>query len=153
MRKIKSAMSKTLVVVKEDATFQEATAIFSASGRADLDVVNEAGEFVGVISEGDLIRYAIPNFDQLILGENPSMEEINKLFLQSGRINAKSKITPLIIYDPITLSPEDELLKAAIPMVEKQIRSLPVLSAEGKLVGRLTRADICVALLADDGDV
>lgn len=147
MKTISTAMQLNTAVLNEHATIREATTLFSSTSRSDLDVIDDEGKFVGVISEGDLIRYAMPNFDQLILGENPSMDKINKLFLEAGEINGSSKIIPLIIYDPITVSPDDEILTAAIIMIEKQIRSLPVLSSTKELLGRITRADICAALL------
>ena len=44
------------------------------------------------------------------------------------------------------MKPTDEAAQAATVMVEKQIRRLPVVE-DGKLVGTVSRADICRAVI------
>ena len=51
-----------------------------------------------------------------------------------------------MITDPITMKPTDEAASAASVMAEKQIRRLPVVD-ERKLVGTVSRADICRAVI------
>ena len=55
-------------------------------------------------------------------------------------------IKRLIIADPITVHPDDPLLKAAAVMTSRMIRRLPVVH-EGRFIGTVSRADICWALL------
>jgi len=51
-----------------------------------------------------------------------------------------------VIRAAITISPGEDVLKAAGTMISHQIRRLPVV-ADGKLVGTISRADICRAVL------
>lgn len=146
MVKVEKVTSPVFITISDSATFGEAAKIFATTFMGELHVINKQGNFVGVLCEGDLIRYTLPNFDALILSKLINMEEANNLFLTSGKINADSSIKPLIIYDPIKLDPQDELLKAAVIMVEKNIRSLPVVS-KGELIGVVTRASICLGML------
>lgn len=146
MVKVDKATLKVPMTISASATFGDATKLFIDTHMGDLHVTDEQGKFIGTISEGDLIRYTLPNFDELILSKLITMEEANKLFLTSGKINLNSSIKPIIIYDPITLDPQDELLKAAVIMIEKGIRSLPVVS-KGELIGVVTRVSICDAML------
>ena len=55
-------------------------------------------------------------------------------------------ITPLIIREPIVLDPENHVAQAATILVQKNIRLLPVVK-EGALVGTVSRADVCRAVV------
>lgn len=49
---------------------------------------------------------------------------------------------------PITISPDKPLKEAAQLMHEREIRRLPVLDAQGQVIGILTRGDIIRAMAA-----
>lgn len=129
--------------IRVTATMRQAAELVSQSQSSDLMVVDGDNNFVGVLSEGDLIRAVLPKYDELVKGgvTNP----VN-LFVERGHENAEASIGPLVIRSPIMLSPADPVLKAASTMVSKQIRRLPVVE-KGKLVGTVSRADICRAIL------
>lgn len=129
--------------IRVTATMRQAAELVSQSQSSDLMVVDGDNNFVGVLSEGDLIRAVLPKYDELVKGAvgNP----VN-LFLERGHERADASIDPLVIRSPIMLSPSDPVLKAASTMVSKQIRRLPVVE-KGKLVGTVSRADICRAIL------
>ena len=44
--------------------------------------------------------------------------------------------------DPITISPDKPLKEAAQLMHEREVRRLPVVDAQGQVIGILTRGDI-----------
>ncbi len=129
--------------IRVTATMRQAAELVSQSQSSDLMVVDGDNNFVGVLSEGDLIRAVLPKYDELVKGgvTNP----VN-LFVERGHENAEASIGPLVIRAPLMLSPADPVLKAASTMVSKQIRRLPVVE-KGKLVGTVSRADICRAIL------
>lgn len=94
-------------------------------------VIDTEGNFVGVASEGDLIRAVMPDLDEVVAAGG-SLTVVFRIFLS--------------ITNPITVHPSDELLKAATVMTTKMIRRLPVV-ANGKFLGTVSRADICWVLL------
>ncbi len=51
-----------------------------------------------------------------------------------------------MIEEPIIVEPEDHVAKAATVLLNRQIRLLPVVK-EGKLVGTISRADVCRAVV------
>jgi CBS domain-containing protein len=108
-------------------------------------VVDEQGNFVGVISEGDVIRALLPNYDDLIR-DGVKFTEAYNIFLANGRSMRNDTVDKLIIRDPITLAPDDQLLKAASTMISRYIHRLPVVD-DGKLVGTVSRGDLCRAVL------
>lgn len=109
-------------------------------------VVDAAGAFFGVLSEGDILRNALPGFDE-ILNAGGTLHDAYQLFMGKSHELADKPITPLVIRDPLVLHPDDHVAKAAIVLIDRQIGRVPVVEDE-RLVGTLSRANICRAVLA-----
>jgi CBS domain-containing protein len=146
---IRDLMSAYPVRVRDDATVRRAAEIISIGEVSDIMVVDAGGRFVGVLSEGDIIRAALPNFDEVIAAGG-SLASAFDFFILKGRDLADRPILPLVISDPITMKSTDEAAAAAAVMVDRQIRRLPVVD-DGKLVGTVSRADICRAVIYNAG--
>ena len=114
---------------------------------SDLMVIDEVGSFIGVLSEGDILRMLIPDLEGVV-DSGISLRRAFELFVEGGRRYADQPIGRLVIRSSITVAPDDELLKAATVMVTKQIRRLPVVES-GQFLGTVSRGDICWALLCD----
>lgn len=142
---VRDVMTIYPVHIDQNATMHRAAEIISIAEVSDLMVVDPAKNFVGVLSEGDLIRAVLPNFDE-ITAVGGTLSDAFQFFVRKGRELAKRPIAPLVIRNAITLKPTDEAAMAAATMVEKQIRRLPVVE-DGKLVGTVSRADICRAVI------
>jgi CBS domain-containing protein len=93
------------------------------------------------------LRACMPDFEEIVCGGG-TLDHAYAFFVRKGRELEQRPIEPLVIKDPIVLRPEDPVARAATVMVEKQIRRLPVV-AEGKLVGTVSRADLCRAVMAE----
>jgi CBS domain-containing protein len=143
--KIADIMNLNSARIRDTATLRQAAELLSGSDASDLMVVDADGDLVGVLSEGDLIRAALPRYEE-ILRDGGSLHDALETFVENGRSLAAGGIGNLLIKDPITISPHEALLKAAGTMISHQIRRLPVVSG-GKLVGTVSRADICRGIL------
>ena len=133
--------------IRVGATMRDAARRVSESQASDLMVVDADGFFVGVLSEGDMIRAVVPDMDELLATSEGSLAKAYAVFRGIPEdARGDQPIDRHIIRRPITLHPRDELLKAAIVMVNLQIRRLPVVDA-GRFVGTVSRADICRAIL------
>jgi len=133
------------VRISAQSTMQHAAQIISIAEVSDLMVADDDKTFIGVLSEGDVIRAVLPNFDEILEGGG-ALSDAFQFFIRKGRELADRPIAPLIITDAITVKPTDEAAMAAVVMVAKQIRRLPVVD-NGKLVGTVSRADICRAVV------
>ena len=142
---IRDIMTIYPIFIRVETDMRHAAEIISISEVSDLMVVDRENSFIGVLSEGDLIRAVLPSFDEVIQAGG-TLNDAFKFFVTKGRDLANRPIEPLIIRNPITLKLSDEVAQAATIMVEKQIRRLPVLD-EGKLAGTVSRADICRAVI------
>jgi CBS domain-containing protein len=143
--KISDVMNRTPTTIGREASFREAAVLVSRSQTSDLMVVDGDGLFVGVLSEGDLIRAALPDYDDLVR-DGASLGGAWKVFLEKGAELARRPIATILITAPLTFGPGDELLKAASAMINKQIRVLPVVDG-GRLAGTISRGDLCRAVL------
>jgi CBS domain-containing protein len=142
---IRQVMNRNAIRIHVGATMMEAADIVSQTQTSDLMVVDDDNTFVGVLSEGDLIRAILPRFDE-IMQSGGGLSEAFELFIENGHEKAAETIDGLIIRDPITFAPNTHVLKAASTMIAKQIRRLPVVDG-GKLVGTVARADVCKSVL------
>jgi CBS domain-containing protein len=143
--KIREIMNTSAATVDVGATVKQAVVVLADSQASDLMVVAADGRFVGVLSEGDLIRAALPRYDEILQGGG-NLTEAFEVFADKGSALAEKPVEPLIIKDALSVGPQDDVLKAASAMVRKQIRRLPVVDG-GKLVGTISRADVCRAVL------
>ena len=141
---VREVMNINVTRILIGMTLRQAAEVSAFSSAADLVVVDDTGTFKGVLSEGDLMRAALPSLsDAMASGE--ILSGAYDLLEEKARALADQPIDGYVIRDPITLSPEDPLQKAAALMTSKQIRRLPVVEG-GKLVGTVSRADICRAV-------
>jgi CBS domain-containing protein len=144
--RIGEVMDRRTARITVDAPMSLAAELLVLSQASDLMVVDDDGRYLGVLSEGDILRAVMPDFEGL-MESGASLQDAFGIFLDNGRQYGDQPIRRLVIRKSITVSPNDELLKAATVMVTKQIRRLPVVDDE-RLVGTVSRADLCGAILS-----
>jgi len=138
-------MRTPAVRIDQDADIHHAAEVVAWSGVSDLMVVDSDDKFIGVLSEGDILRTALPDIDEIV-DEGGTLDDAFQIFLKKGEKLAGLPITPLIIREPIVLDPANHVAQAATILVQKQIRLLPVVK-DGILVGTVSRADVCRAVV------
>jgi CBS domain-containing protein len=144
---VKGIMDTHVARIRANSNLHIAAEMVALSGVSDLMVVNDSGVFAGVLSEGDILRAALPDIDEIV-NEGGTLEDAYQIFLRRGSELSDRPIAPLIIRDPITLHPDDHVAKAATILISKQIRLLPVVK-DGRLLGTVSRANICEAVVGD----
>ena len=143
---IKEAMSVPPARIRHDSDLYHAAEIVALSQVSDLMVVDGQGSFVGVLSEDEILRSALPDFDEAIQAGG-TLNDAFEIFLRKGKMLSGRPIMSLVDREPVVLDPEDHVAKAAVVLVERSFRRLPVVNGEGKLVGTISRADICRAVI------
>ena len=146
---VRSVMDRKTARIRLGAPLSQAAEILVLTQASDLMVTAPDGTFAGVMSEGDLLAALMPDFEGL-LDSGATLNQAVAAFLDAGAEYADQPIDRFIVRRTINLRPDDELLKAATVMVTKGIRRLPVVEG-GRFTGSVSRADICWALLADQG--
>lgn len=147
---VADVMTRDPVVAQPKTTLQQAINILAENRISGLPVVDDTGTLVGVISESDLLWQEtgvtpppyIVLLDSVIFLQNPATYEkdLHKAMgLTVGEVMSDQ---------PITVQDDQSLKDAARLMHEKNVRRLPVLNDDDKLVGILTRGDIIRSMAA-----
>ena len=145
---VREVMEQKVARIGVSTTFQEAADLLALTQASDLIVVDADDRFVGVVSEGDLLRALIPDYKEVVAAGG-SIQDAFRIFIEKGRDLAAQPITRLIIRHPITVAPGDDLLGVAAIMIEKMIRRLPVVENR-RFLGTIARSDIVWAVLSKD---
>ena len=140
---IRDIMTVDPVLIDPDANLLRAAEIISLTEVTDIMVVGEGQKFIGVFSEGDILRAMLPNVDEII-SAGGSLKDAFDFFSKKGQALRNRPIAPYIIRNAIAMRPNDNAAMAATAMMEKQIRRVPVVDGD-RLVGTISRSDICRA--------
>lgn len=144
-------MTNRVACVRADATMQQAAEIVALAGSSDLMVIEADRSFGGVLTEGDILRAALPDIDE-ILDAGGSVDGAFGRFMVKARELSAQPIAPLVIRDPLSLHPDEHVATAAVAFVQRHIRLLPVVQ-DGVLVGTVSRADVCSAVVGELGSL
>lgn len=149
--RVGDVMTNRVACVRADASMLQAAEIVALAGTSDLMVLEADRRFAGVLSEGDILRAALPDIDE-ILDAGGSIDRAFDRFLVKARDLAAQPIAPLVIRDPIVLDPDDHVANAAVVLVQRHIRMLPVVR-DGVLQGTVSRSDVCNAVVGELGSL
>lgn len=141
---VAEVMTADPVVVYPETPIEEAIQILGERKFSGLPVVNERHQLVGVLSTQDILQrqegVRPPVFfwfmDAVIWLENPHhyRQELHKVL--------GTTVGDVMTPEPISIRPEESITVAAHKMHLHNIRRLPVVNSENRVVGILTRGDI-----------
>ncbi len=139
-------MHTHLVTVQPDDTLRDAVDKMDLYQVSGLPVVDDEGRLVGVITEHDIIRELLPH-----PGESESDEQYRAEWQDLATRAARVRNMPVkqaMTSKVISVDENTDVLEAAGIMLQHKVKRLPV-TANGKLVGIISRIDICQAVLED----
>ena len=142
---VSDVMAPFPAYIRLGATIRRAAEVICVSEVGHLMVLDHEGSFVGSIAEDDLVRALLPGFDE-VTSVGGTLADAFRLFLVRGRGLADRVIDPLVVRDAVTVAPADELARAAVVMLDRGLRRLPVVE-RGQLVGTVSRADLVRAVI------
>jgi CBS domain-containing protein len=137
-------MTRSILSVAPDASLVEAIRLMLDNRVSGLPVIDEAGQLVGILTEGDLLRRGETGTER----QRPRWLEI---LMGPGRLASEyvrthgRKIDDLMTREPISVAPEAPLDEIVKLMERHRIKRVPVIERD-KLVGIVSRADLLRAL-------
>lgn len=135
---VKEVMSTRVVAVKKDADLHEAARLLSEHRISGMPVVDDDNRVIGVISEADLLLLTGMKKDHTFRDiVRNIMGEAGRAKTVTGNLVKDSMSTPAL-----TIGPDEDVRIVATILDERRIKRLPVVDAEGILVGIVSRADI-----------
>ena len=143
--KVRDIMTKDLTAVEKDIPVRELIFILNNAEMPNLPVVDEDGKLTGVISEKDLIRAALPGYFEMLHSTSfiPDMNQLSRKLTQI----ADEPIEKFIQTAVMSVTEDDDDLQAADLIIRKGVKNVPVVDADGRLVGCVRRIDLLRHLL------
>ena len=151
--KVKDFMVKDVVSINPDTTIKELLKLLSEHHIGGVPVVDDEGKLMGMVSDGDIIRYLNPK-------EGSTRDFIYQVFVEEGeteqevlRKKINTNVAEIIKTNQphknqlYTIETEDALEKAVHILSQHHFKKLPVLDPEGRVVGIISRGDINNTLL------
>jgi len=134
---IKDWMAKDVLTVDENTSLMRATRILKENNIRRLPVVSH-GKLIGIVTDRD-VKDASPS--------KTTSLDIHELYYLLSEMKVKDVMTS----NPLTLSEDETLEKAALVMLEDKISGLPVVDGLGHLVGLLSETDVLRGFIHSTG--
>ena len=150
---VKDVMSENVITISPEESIRDAIEKMAKNNVSGLIVV-ENEKVVGIISESDVIKFLSSGFPEIKTPINVTLSILQVLESGIKIMNEVKKIGKLKVKDLMnkrvfSVKPEDTVLEAARIMSKKDVRRLPVIDENGKLVGVISRTDILKALVKE----
>ena len=136
---VREVMSRPVVTVGPRTPVKQAVRLLDEHRITSMPVVDEEGRLVGVVSEADVLRDALPP-------DRRTHERLVELAAPPVHL----VVTDVMTHLPMSVGPDDDLVDAVELMVDTQVKSLPVVSS-GQVVGMVSRRDVIAVLARQDG--
>jgi acetoin utilization protein AcuB len=130
---VKDWMTKDPITIKDDTSMMKAIHLMKQHRFRRLPVMH-IGQLVGIISDRDL-KEASPS--------KATTLDVHELYYLLAELQVKEIMTR----NPVTVSADDTVERAAQIMLDHTISGLPVLDEQGRLVGILTQSDVFRAFM------
>lgn len=135
---VNEVMTTHVVAVTKDASFRDIATMLRRHRVSAFPVVDADGKVIGVVSEADMLPkealLAAPGV-RLPAGD---AESRHNDFAKATGVTAASIMTRA----PITITQDEPVTSAARLMYSCKVKSLPVVTEHGYLVGIISRADV-----------
>jgi len=138
--KVRDFMINNVFTVKPSNTIRELLQVLHTNRIGGVPVVDDRGNLVGMVSDGDILRYLTPKpvgFAGIVyIIEYGEKEDVlnEKLDTQVKDIMTKRNI--------VYVSPDEEFEDAMRLLSRHRFKKLPVINGAGRVIGVLSRGDI-----------
>ena len=146
-RMIHQVMTENVVAVDRNAAFKDIVTALAGNGISAVPVIDADRRVLGIVSEADLLA------KECEVGRDRSGWPPRLLVGRRRRARAKSTATrahELMTAPAITVGAELDVAVAARLLDEHRVKRLPVVDAEGRLVGIVSRRDLLRGFLRSD---
>jgi CBS domain-containing protein len=146
MRKtVEDVMTKTVVVVSESTPFKEMVELMDEFRVSALPVLDGDRRVIGIVSEADLLlKEERPDGRDVFVGRRRRIERCKAEGLVAAEIMSKPAIVTV---------PTASLSQTAQLMHREGVKRLPVVDADARLLGIVSRADLLRVFLRSDDEI
>lgn len=139
-RKVYQIMSKKMITVRPETKVTQIWKLIFHKHIHGLPVVDKMQRLLGIISEEDILKHLYPNYteavDSFTAGIEP--EDIDEKLEKLKNLKAFNIMNKKVIY-----TRHDTLIMRALSrMIIRQVRQLPVLDDDNRVIGMISKGDI-----------
>ena len=146
--KVKDVMTTEPLTVTQETSLKDAAGLLAEHRISGLPVVDSQNHVVGVISEGDIL------FKEIGGGRERHLIERWLEAPAAGEAKSEAKTVGEAMTAPaVTITAKRPLAEVANMMIDQGVKRLPVVDAEGALIGIVTRADLVRAFVRSDEEI
>ncbi len=148
--KVKDIMEPIKNWLSPEMTLREAIQVMSTTKRGHglsvngIVVLDIAMNIVGIVSTKDILRVIIPS--HMYFEEHHASIDWNALRREKTAIAETTTINKIMSEDVRVIAAEETLLRCADVLLTEQLRRLPVIRSDGKVVGVVYLRDVYNAL-------
>jgi CBS domain-containing protein len=142
---VQQVMETLIITVEEDAPVTTVIDLLLNAPFRVLPVLDKQRHLKGVISTGDLINAGVLPMRRRLVRTALELDEQSVEAIEAPLEEARQSLRTaqeIMNRQVRTVRPEQSVYEAAQLMLETHLRRLPVVSADGILMGMLTRADL-----------
>lgn len=126
-------MNTDVIAVAPETATRDAARLMYRNRVSGLPVVDPQDHLIGIITEADFLRIELARAD-------------------GSLVESYERVGDVMTSDVVTINAETDLTEAARVMCAEDLKRLPVIGSDGRLIGIISRADI-VALFTRPDDV
>lgn len=150
--RVSAIMTSDVVCVRPDLSIEALGALLLERGISGVPVVDDQGYPIGMVSKTDLVREAIEGGD---VEESVRLTKCGQLYELERGYHAEAlplaTVEDVMMQMAFTLSEDTSISQAAALMAFEGVHRVPVVSAEGKVVGIVSSLDVLAWLAGHDG--
>ncbi|MFI6010134.1 CBS domain-containing protein [Streptomyces sp. NPDC051243] len=143
---VRDVMTRDVAVVGRDAVFKDIVRTLQDRKVSALPVVDGGGRVLGVVSEADLLPKE--EFRDSDPDRYTQLRRLSDL-AKAGSVTAGELMTR----PALTVAADTTLAQAARTMARARVKRLPVVDADGRLEGVVSRVDLLKVFLRDDEEI
>lgn len=143
--KVSDIMTHPVITVTPEVTIGEAAELLIGHRISGLPVVNAAGEVVGIVTEGDLLRRAETGTERRRARWLEFLIAPGRLASEYAQAHGR-RVGEVMTDTVVSVGPDEPIAELIDAMERRRIKRVPVID-QGRLVGIVSRANLVRALV------
>jgi CBS domain-containing protein len=144
---VDDVMTRDVVSVRKDTPYRDVVELLIECRISAVPVVDKSDQAVGVVSEADLLL-------KVAAVDAPRSSPLDVWRHRGDRVKAHGRTAGDVMSAPaVTTLPSLAVSAAARKMYQAQVKRLPVVTEQGRLIGIVTRSDLLRVHLRSDANI
>jgi CBS-domain-containing membrane protein len=144
--KLRELMTTDVITIAPDAPLKEAARRMIEAKVSGLPVTDAGGALIGIITEADFVKEEAGRRSEQRAG-------LLRWLHRDDVHHGERRVADVMTKEVVTLTEDDEHIDAARLMNREGVKRLPIVSADGVLVGLISRRDILRVFARPDAEI